>query len=104
MAIVLQRGERDPQKIVDSIIQLTQGRQNSIVAVTLRASHTTTVVPFVNCSTACAPLPVALTAHAAAELAAGTMYVSSIGQGTFTVTHASNSQTDRNFLFACLGG
>jgi hypothetical protein len=43
------------------------------------------------------------TAHAAAELAAGGCYVSAVGSGSFTLTHANNAQTDRTFSYVCLG-
>ena len=39
--------------------------------------------------------------HAAATLA--TTYVSAMANGSFTITHTNNAQTDRIFGFACLG-
>jgi len=46
-----------------------------------------------------------LTANAAAELAAGTLYVTTAnrGDGTATVTHANNVQTDRSFRVLIIG-
>ena len=46
-----------------------------------------------------------LTANAAAELAAGTLYVLSANRnnGTWTVTHANNAQTDRDFRILMIG-
>jgi hypothetical protein len=44
-----------------------------------------------------------LTANAAAEVGNGTMYVSSVGSETATITHANNAQTDREFHFAIFG-
>jgi hypothetical protein len=41
------------------------------------------------------------TANAAAELA--TMFVSSRGKQTFTITHANNGQTDRTFKYVVIG-
>lgn len=102
MAIQLQRGERDPQKIVDSIIQLNNGRANNVNEVTLTPGATSTTVSFVNCSAACQPVLMPHTANAAA--AVSTTYVSAIGQGFFTITHANNAQADRTFGFACIGG
>lgn len=45
------------------------------------------------------------TANAAAELAAGTMYESSrdVRNRILTITHANNSQTDRDFDFTLVG-
>jgi hypothetical protein len=92
----------DLPDIVGAINEVGAGRANNVVNVTLRANQATTTVVFENCSASCAPLPVALSANAAAALA--TMYVSSIQNGQFTITHANNAQTDRNFLFVCAGG
>jgi uncharacterized secreted protein with C-terminal beta-propeller domain len=45
------------------------------------------------------------TANAAAELYGGTMYVLTANRGNdvWTVTHASNAQTDRTFQVAVIG-
>lgn len=43
------------------------------------------------------------TANAAAELANGTMFVSSQGKQTFTITHANNAQNDRTFTYSIMG-
>ena len=43
------------------------------------------------------------TATAAAEVGNGTMYVSSRGKQTFTITHANNAQTDRDFEYSISG-
>lgn len=47
----------------------------------------------------------ALTAHAAAELAAGGMYVLGANRraGSFDITHANNAQTDRTFRWEASG-
>lgn len=44
-----------------------------------------------------------LTANAAAELGAGTMYVSARAAGSATITHANNAQTDRTFSYSLIG-
>lgn len=46
-----------------------------------------------------------MTANAAAELAAGTMYVTAANRqtGAFTITHANAGTTDRTFRYAILG-
>lgn len=44
-----------------------------------------------------------LTANAAAELGAGTMYVSSRSAEGFTVTHANTATADRTFVYCILG-
>ena len=46
-----------------------------------------------------------MTANAAAEIGAGTMFVAaaSLNNGAWTITHANNSQTDRTFRVVILG-
>lgn len=104
MAIQLQRGEKDIQRIVDAIIQLNEGRQASVGDVTLRASQTTTVVSFPNCSTECRVFLFPQTANAAAALATTYILKTNILRRQFTITHASNGQTDKDFSFLCIGG
>jgi len=41
--------------------------------------------------------------NAATEVGNGTIRVSTVANGSFTVTHANNAQTDRMFLYAALG-
>lgn len=104
MAIKLQKGERDPQRIVDAINQCADGRHNAGGTVTLRANQTTTTVNHPNCGKD-AYVDVfggAMTANAAAAVA--TSYISSVFQGGFTITHANNAQTDRTFLYKVTGG
>lgn len=95
--------ERDQTKINIAIQQLEQGRSNATVSATLTANAATTVVTAPNCGEGSVPLPVARTLHAAQELASGTMFVSAVANGSFTITHANNAQTDRIFGFACFG-
>lgn len=102
MAIQLQPGEKDIRRIVDSVRQLNDGRQNSVGTITLRPSQTTTTVTFENCSKECEVFLQARTANAAA--AVPTTYISSILQGSFTITHANNVQADKTFGFLCIGG
>lgn len=44
-----------------------------------------------------------MTANAASEVAAGTMFVSSLSKGAFTITHANNGGGDRTFTYCILG-
>ena len=102
MAIQLQPEERDIKRIVQSVIELNNGRHNAADTFTLTPAATTTVVAHPNCSKDCRPQITALTANAAAALA--TTYISSIDQGSFTVTHANNAQADRTFGYTVTGG
>lgn len=90
--------------VVNALRELANGRVDSASEVTLTANATTTVVtnPRVAPTTKLFFAP--LTSNAAAEQGAGTMYVSSKGDGTFTITHANNAQTNRDFDYVVLGG
>lgn len=68
--------------------------------VTLTASAASTVVTDPRAGFECVLHFMPLTANAAAEIANGTMYVSAQTNGTFTVTHANNGQTDRDFRYS----
>lgn len=104
MAIQLQPGERDLQRIVDAIIQLVTGRQNSIGDVTLRAGQTTTVVKFPNCSKDCRVFLFPQTPNAASIVATTYILRADILQKQFTITHASSASVDLTFSFLCIGG
>ena len=93
--------ERDLSKYAIAIQQLEQGRMNAAGNFTITPSATTTVVEAQNCGEASEVQITAKTANAAAALS--TTFVSVVANGSFTVTHASNSQTDRIFGFVCLG-
>lgn len=45
----------------------------------------------------------ATTANAAAEIGAGGLYISAKTDGSFTITHANNAQSDRTFDYAVFG-
>lgn len=95
--------EKDPRRFALAIQELSSGRSNAANRVTLIANAAATVVDFANCSAESIPLLVPMTAHAAAEMGAGTMYVSAVANKSFTITHANNAQTDRTFGFVCIG-
>jgi hypothetical protein len=97
----LSSNETDRIKINRAIQQLEQGRLNVAGTCTLLAGVTATVVKAQNCGAAGQVLLTAKTANAAAALA--TAFVSAVANGSFTVTHANNAQTDRTFGFCCLG-
>ncbi len=99
----LASNERDPQKIVTAIQQIEQGRLNAGGTCVLAANAGSTTVAAMNCGAQSQPFLFPLTAHAAAELATGNMYVSAVSNGSFTVQHSNNAQTDRKFSFVCLG-
>lgn len=104
MAIQLSVGETSLVRIVQAIVELVTGRQNSVGDVTLTPSATTTVVTFPNCSKDCRVILFPQTANAAAALATTFIPKAAILQKQFTITHASNAQIDKTFSFLCIGG
>lgn len=101
MAIQLQPRERDPQRIVDAIIQLVEGRQNSVGDVTLTPGAATTFVSFPNCSKDCRVFLQEQTAAAVAAQA--TVAPADIVQRGFTIRH-NVAGAGANFSFLCIGG
>ncbi len=95
--------ERDLAKYAVAIQQLEQGRSNAAGRCTLAAGVASTTVPAPNCAATSKVLLFPASATAAAELGNGTLYVSAVANGTFTLAHATNAQTDRTFAFVCLG-
>lgn len=103
MIIGVGSDEQELRKYAYAIQQLSSGRSNAVIEVTLAPNAASTVVNFDNCSVDTAPIPVPMTAHAAAELGAGTLYISAVANRSFTIAHANNAQTDRTFRFVCIG-
>jgi hypothetical protein len=95
--------ETDLKKIVLAIQQLAAGRSNAVGSVTLATGAGTTVVTDKNCAAGSAPLFTPTTANAATEIGNGTMYVSAVANGSFTINHANSVTTGRTFLYALIG-
>lgn len=82
---------------------LAQGRSNANGLVTLTASAASTVVTAPNCSSESAVFLSPTTANASAEQGAGTIYISAVANGSFTIAHANNAQADRTYHYVCIG-
>lgn len=95
--------ETSPKRIVQAVRDLFAGRSNAVGTVTLTENSATTVVSALNVGAASRVFLEATTANAAAERGGTVLRISSVGQGTFTITHANNSQTDRTFYWVALG-
>lgn len=102
-ATVLAPGETDIRKVVNAVKELVEGRSNAVGSFTLTAGAATTTVTAINCGAGSTVLPFQTTANAAAEIGNGTMYIGTVSNGSFVVTHANNGQTDRTFMFVALG-
>jgi len=95
--------ETDLKKIVLALQQLAAGRSNAVGTVTLATGASTTTVTTANCAPGSTPILVPASANAATEVGGGTMYVSAVASGSFTITHANSATTGRTFLYAILG-
>lgn len=91
------------QQIARRVNLLLQGKIQATGTVTLAASVGTTTIT----DSRIGPLSyiglTATTAHAAAEIAGGALYVSAQAPGTATLTHANNAQADRTFNIVIIG-
>ena len=103
MAINLNPAEKDIWRIVQAIIQILQGRSNSVGLVTLRANQVTTVVSWPNCGKDSQIFFTAKTPHAEALSPQPYVKTADVMLGSFTVTHASSANTDLIFGFDCRG-
>lgn len=104
MAIQLRPEERDLQVIVNAIIQLVQGRMNSVGEVTFRPNQTTTFVDWPNASKDSRAFLTPRTSSAMAAMGQWLIADADYVQGGFTITHNSSPAVDRNFHFVCIGG
>jgi hypothetical protein len=95
--------ETDPRKIVLALQQLAAGRSNAVGSVTLATGASTTTVTTPNCAAGSTPILTPASAAAATELGNGTIYVSAVSNGAFTITHANSATAGRTFLYAVLG-
>ena len=95
--------ETDLKKIVLAIQQLAAGRSNAVGTVTLTIGSATTTVTTSNCAAGSVPILVPVSANAGAEVGNGTMYVSAVANGAFTIAHANSATPGRMFLYAILG-
>lgn len=84
---------------------MRSGKLECVGELTLTANVASTAVTDIRVSPQSVIVWHPRTANAAAEMAAGTMYVTdaNMGNGSFTVTHANNAQTDRDFRYAVIG-
>lgn len=94
--------EKDLSRVILAIQQIAAGRSNAVGTVTLASSGATTTVTDKNCAAGSTPILTPTTANAATEAGNGTMYVSAVANGSFTITHAAGVAS-RTFRYALLG-
>lgn len=93
------------RRIWDAMQPLRKGKTENVTELTLTANAATTVLNYKGLSPQSVIVFDPKTANAAAELAAGTMYVLTANRANdqWTITHANNAQTDRDFQIAVIG-
>lgn len=95
--------ETSVPRIVQAIRDLFAGRSNAVGTVTLRANQSTTTVTALNVGSGSRVFLMPTTANAAAEFGNGTIRISAVGQGSFTITHANDANADKTFFWLALG-
>ena len=100
---VLPYEANDPREIAYVVNNTVNGKLNSTGNVTLSASTTTTTVTDERAGKESVILFMPKTANASAEQGNGTIFISARANGSFTITHANNSQTDRQYGYIIIG-
>lgn len=90
------------RRIVDTVNNAVRGKMNVTLSVSLAANRATTTITDVRIGAFSALLFTPLTAAAAVEMAAGTLFVSAQKSGEATVSHANNTISDRTFRVVIL--
>lgn len=90
----------EERKLADAVNGAIRGKTNNVITVTLTANSATTTVNSPLIGTNSALLWTPTTANAAAET---TMYVSARSQGTATLTHGNDADTDKTFEVVIVG-
>lgn len=96
-------GERDLFKIVAMLRELAQGRSNASGSLNLTANAGSTTVAVPTCATGASVHLTPGSANASAEWKNGTIYASTVSNGSFVITHANNAQTDRLVYWSAYG-
>ena len=93
------------RQVVAVINRINRGKINVVIDVTLDANAAETKVTDVRLTVFGGAAFDPLTANAAAEIAAGTMFATPVNRrsGAWTITHANNAQADRDFRMVVLG-
>ncbi len=92
--------DRQVSEVVNNILD---GKVNSTGVFTCTASAASTQVTEDRAGSDSVILFMPTTANASAEFGNGTIFISARAKGSFTVTHANNSQTDRTFGYCVFG-
>lgn len=93
------------RRLYDMLQQFRKGKIECVVELTLTASVASTVLSDIRLSPQSVIHFDPKTANAAAEIANGTLYVTTANRtnGVFTITHANNAQADRHYQVSIIG-
>jgi hypothetical protein len=101
--LTVSRDERDLSKFALAIQQLASGRSNAVGTFTCTQNQATTTVTDANCASGSTVLYMPTTANASAEIGAGTIYIGTVSNGSFVVTHANSATAGRTFRYSLVG-
>lgn len=93
--------ETNPLRLVRAIRELFEGRSNAVGSVTLTENTTTTTVTAPNIGPSSEIFLSPRTSNAA--VATANVRITSVGSGTFTITHSNTATTDRTFGWVAFG-
>jgi len=102
-ALIPALNDKDLNKIIISIQQLAQGRNNAIGTVTLDLNVGKTTVTAPNCGNESTVVLFPQSVNAAAEFVAGTLRIGSVSNGSFVITHVNSATANRIFRWVALG-
>lgn len=93
------------RQLAQAINRIMQGKVNAYLDYTIPANTASSTITDARISPYSAILFMPLTAHAAAELATGNMYVptATMNNGSAIIQHTNNAQTDRTFRSIIIG-
>lgn len=93
------------RRMWDALQQARKGKLECVTQITLTANAASTTLTDIRLTAQSVLVFDPLTANAAAEKAAGTLYVTEANRdtGQWVITHANNAQTDREFMLAIIG-
>jgi len=105
MTDIVSTRDADPVKhrffLASAINNILRGKLNNTGTVTLTASSATSTLTDIRIGKDSVIFLQPTTANAAGEVA--TLYLGTPGDGTVTINHANNSQTDRTFKYTIIG-
>jgi hypothetical protein len=90
-------------KVQGVVNNIMRGKINATVDVNLTASAASTTVNDPRIGGSCGIYLMPLSANAAAEIGAGTIWWGAPGNQTVTLNHANSAQTDRRFRLLIIG-